>query len=357
MQIRLFASVLSFSWAVGASSAFAQVTPQSGEGERVSSPGGSASASGGVSVEQASDDQKRVAQESFLSGDKAFDIQDYQTAIEHFARSYATVASPNSRLMIARALLEIGRLDEAYDEYSGVIGDAEGNEDYETTGSTAKKEREALRHRLAWLTVKRGDVPEDSSLMIGGRERTTESLDEPIAVTPGRTAVKATTSDGAIAEAIVHLAAGRAAEVELKLGKTITVGDPPTQPKVAAPQVLSEENPEPSAGQQSSASLKPYAFAAGGVGLLGMAGFATFGTLSKSRYSSLEADCREGICPTSSQNDIDSGKQTQLLANISLGVGVAGVLTSGLLFILDGKKKRAVDVHVSEKSVMLTGAF
>src|SRR5690606_8216815 len=134
------------------------------------------------------------------------------------------VASPNSRLMIARCFLELGRLDEAYDELSGVSTDAEGKDDYQTTGAIAKKEREALRHRLAWLTVRMGDVPDGSVLMIGGRERTPESIEEPIAVTPGRTAVKATTSTGEVAEAEVHLAAGRFATVELRLGQTITVG-------------------------------------------------------------------------------------------------------------------------------------
>lgn len=356
MQSRVFASVLSLSWVLLASSAFAEDAPlqdASDARERTFARGVHA----GVEVETASGEQKQSAQETFLLGDKAFDIQDYPKALEYFSASYATVASPNSRLMIARCLLEIGRLDEAYDEYSGVMKDAEGNEDYDTTGATAKKEREALRHRLAWLTVKMGDVPVGSRLMIGGRERTTESLDEPIAVTPGKTAVKATTESGEIAEALVHLAAGRAADVELKLGETITVGEPPPPPTSAPKQEVQERQAEPPPAVERK-SLKPYAYIAGGVGLLGVAGFATFGTLSANRYSDLEEDCPGGICPSSSQEDIESGKQMQLFANVGLGVGVAGIATSVVLFVLDAKRKNSpVEVQVGYRSVVLRGAF
>ncbi len=312
----------------------------------------------GISVHRATDKQKKSAQELFLEGDKDFDVQNYEEALGHFTASYSTVASPNSRLMIARCLLEIGRLDEAYDEYSGVINDAKGNDDYETTASAARKEREALRHRLAWLSVKMGDVPAGSRLIIGGRERTAESLEEPIAVTPGQMAVRATTEDGRVAEATVHLAAGRAADVKLQLGQTITVGDPPPAKENAkarsVPERAETSAPPP---PPERANLKPYAYAAAGVGVLGLSGFAAFGILSANRYKALEDDCTDGICPPASQDDIDAGKQMQLLANIGLGVGVVGAAAAVTLFVLDGKKQRPVDVRVGYNNVMVRGAF
>lgn len=359
MQFRGVASLLSFSCALAATSALAEEAPRSEVRGRSSAQQTSAvlAVRSGVSMEGASEEQKRSAQDSFLLGDQAFDIQDYQEALGHFSDSYETVASPNSRLMIARCLLEIGRLDEAYEQYSGVMQDAEGNKDYETTGATAKKEREALRHRLAWLTVKMGDVPRGSSLTIGGRERTSSSLEEPIAVTPGRTAVKAMTPEGVKAEATVHLAAGRAADVVLQLGEAITVGEPPPRPRNAVESASLEQQSPSLPKVEKDAPLRPYAYATGGVGLLGVLGFATFGTLSKSRYSSLEEDCTQGVCPASSQRDIDSGKQMQRFANISLGVGAAGVFTSVLLFALDARKHRPVDVQVGYRNVMLRGTF
>lgn len=312
----------------------------------------------GVSVEQATDEEKNAAQELFLKGDEDFDVQDYERALEHFTASYSTVASPNSRLMIARCLLEIGRLDEAYDEYSGVMKDAKGNDDYETTGNTAQKEREALRHRLAWLNVKLGNVPEGSRLMVGGRERTSESLEEPIAVTPGKTAVKATTGDGQVAEATVHLAAGRTATVQMKLGETITVGDPPRNlEKVEKEPEEPQVKEQPSSPYAQRTSLKPYAYAAAGLGVLGFSGFAVLGTLSTNHYEALEEDCTDGICPASSQDDIDSGKQMQLFANVSLGVGIIGAAAAVTLFALDAKKNRSVDVQVGYQSLLVRGEF
>lgn len=313
----------------------------------------------GVSVEEASDEQKKRASEAFQAGDAAFDILKYAEALEHFRRSYEAVQSPNSRLMVARCLLEIGRLDEAYDEYSGVISDASESEDYEAAGKTAEKERAALLNRLAWLELDLKGVPKGAKVEIGGRPKETRDLKAPIALTPGLSVVTATTEDGKKAVAHVHVAAGRKATVVLVLGKTITVGTPPPpeeteEASAPEPEETEATSPQP---EQKRASLKPWAYVAGGVGLAGGGAFAAFGILSGSHYKNLEGACADGACPAESQDDIDKGKQYQLFANIGLGVGVAGVATSVLLFILDAKRQGPVEVNVGPSSVTIGGHF
>jgi hypothetical protein len=316
-----------------------------------------------VAPDEASDEQKKRAQDAFQAGDAAFDQLSYEAALGHFRDSYDAVASPNSRLMIARCLLELGRLDEAYDEFSGVAGDAEDNDAYEAAGVTAEKERAAVLNRLAWLTVELGDVPTGSRIDIGGRSRSPDSLSEPVALTPGHTKIEAVAPNGKVAKADIYVAAGRKAMVTLALGETVTVGTPPPpgEEEEEEPELEPVETTPPPTPpvQEEGANLKPWAFVAGGIGLAGGGAFAAFGILSTNHYNDLEDACAEdGSCPTDSQKDIDNGKQYQLFANIGLGVGIAGVATSALLFILDAKgKKGPVEVNVGYRSIELKGEF
>jgi hypothetical protein len=263
--------------------------------------------------------------------------------------------------MVARCLLEIGRLDEAYDEYSGVIADASESEAYEAAGKTAEKERAALLNRLGWMEIDLMSVPAGAKVEIAGRAKDRSDLKAPIALTPGLTVVTATEEDGKTAVAHVHVAAGRKATVVLVPGETIHVGTP-APPEEGEEGDATDENPKEVEATSieptyERASLKPWAYVAGGVGLAGGGAFAAFGILSGNHYQNLEGDCTEGACPTSSQDDIDKGKQYQLFANIGLGVGVAGVATSVLLFILDAKRQGPVKVNVGPNNVVIGGYF
>src|SRR3954447_22682897 len=88
------------------------------------------------------------AQEHFLAGQKAYEAKQYELALAEFRASYKAVASPNSRLYIARCLRWLDRLTEAYDEYTQVIlesADRLGSEKkYEATQKAASEERAAL---------------------------------------------------------------------------------------------------------------------------------------------------------------------------------------------------------------------
>ncbi len=318
----------------------------------------------GVSVEEASAEAKDQAQEAFLAGDRAFDVQNYEEALRHFRVSHEVVASPNSRLMVARCLLELGRLDESYDEYLGVLADAADDEDYVDTREAAKKEQDALLNRLAWVKLEWGGRAKHASLEVGGRTRSVKRMDRPIAVTPGTTRIVATSETGEEASATVHVAAGRTAHVSLSTGKHVTVGTPPAKPpsttvneKGSRPHVAAKAPHDVAVQDSGGGSLKPLAYVAGGVGLVGMATFGTFGYLSGRHYDALEDDCRDGRCPTASQDDIAAGKQGQLVANIGLGVGIAGLGTGIVLFLLDDDGERPVAVDVGHRSISVRGVF
>jgi hypothetical protein len=55
--------------------------------------------------------------------------------------------------------------------------------------------------------------------------------------------------------------------------------------------------------------------------------------MSNSDYSDLQSSCHPG-CPASKSSEIDNGKTNQLIANIGLGLGIAGVAAGATLFVL-----------------------
>ena len=99
-------------------------------------------------LDSATPEQKRAAQKMFEAGDELYEAGRFAEAAEAFRGSYGIVASPNSRLMLARALHQLGKLAEASVEYSGVAGEntaADGR--YSEARQAAEAERDALRDR------------------------------------------------------------------------------------------------------------------------------------------------------------------------------------------------------------------
>src|SRR4030095_6450156 len=81
-------------------------------------------AAGGVLPADASEQQKRSAQSAYKDGAGFLDEGDLERALEAYRRSYDTVASPNSHLMIARVLVLRGDLVAGYLELERVEDEA-----------------------------------------------------------------------------------------------------------------------------------------------------------------------------------------------------------------------------------------
>ncbi len=314
----------------------------------------------GVPVDDATIAQKSAAQEAFAVGDRAFDTQDYTSALKHFRKSLSIVNSPNSRLMVARSLLELDRLEEAYHEYERVLQHARNDPTYEQTHKTAQRERDALKSRLAWLTIDTGELPEEAVITVNGREISQSEQQGAIPLDPGKSVVHASTAEGKTATVEVHMAAGRQRTVTLEIGEKTVVGlRTPSAPHDGNGEELRSSTQTPNAQKPSSSRpLRPWAYVAGGVGLVGTGGFVTFGVLSERNYNRLLDSCNNGVCPQDSQSDIDRGKRYQLLANIGLGVGVVGVATGTLLFILEIDQDEApIQLHANANGLRLRGRF
>jgi hypothetical protein len=77
-------------------------------------------------------------------------------------------------------------------------------------------------------------------------------------------------------------------------------------------------------------ALSPWPLALGAIGVVGGAGFVYFGVRAKSGETDLE-----GCSPDCSQAHVDDVKRDYLWSNVSLGVGLAGLVGAGLWLLLD----------------------
>jgi hypothetical protein len=312
----------------------------------------------GVPVEDASEAQWRGAQKTFLAADELFDAKRYEEAISAYRASWEIVASPNTRLQVARCLRELGRVGEAYEELEGALADAERaaakEQKYARAAVAARSELGALRSQVALVIVRVESVPEGTVFTVGERRVQLADFARPVAAAAGKIQVVARMPGRGAVVRTLTVAGGGEGSVALDLSEE-KLGTASPTPAAEPPTVSSSASG--GATMTQSTSLRPYAFIAGGVGVVGLAGFAVFGAMNNSKFSGLEDRCNAGNCPADSQSDINEGRRLQTFANIGLAVGVVGLGTSATLFLLDTGGEAQARVGVAPGSVTVSGRF
>lgn len=304
----------------------------------------------------ADSDEKAGAQKTFEAGTKLYDAHRYKEALTALRASYQILASPNSHLMVARCLRELGSYKEAYREFSAVAAEArEKGDKYASAAQAAAEEGDEVKQKLGFVVVKISGTQAGAKVKVGGEAVDAQALGTPIPEDPATLVVTAEGTDGSTARAEVTLTAGSTETVELNLV-------PPSSGEAAPPPP--PEPPKVAVDTSSTGTpLRTWAYVAGGVGVAGFATFAIFGSMSNSKYNDLKAQCGNGgAC---SQGDIDSGKTDQTIANIGLGVGIVGLGVGTALFFLGGKKSDASEgqsasnlhVYLGARSVAVRGSF
>jgi hypothetical protein len=298
----------------------------------------------GVSPEEATAPQKKEAMRHFATGKHAAESKNWEEAQAELRASLEIVDSPNTRLLLARALRDGGDVGRAWIEYGRTTDDATRlaakDEHYTLTADAAKLERGELDAKLAFVTVTLAHAPADATLKVGGRIIAPDARSAPVVVPPGAVDVVLADADGKeLARKTVAVALGDKTPVILDAN--------PPAPETAAPAapVADDVPPRDTAGPDDAKveaapapggrdKLRPYAYVAGGAGAVGLIVFAVFGAMEKSTFSGLQSACPGNVCPPDKASDISNGKTQQVVANVALGVGIAGVAAGGTLFVL-----------------------
>lgn len=269
--------------------------------------------------------------ELFNSANKLFGEKKYDAALLLFRNVYQQSQSPNAHLMIGKCLLALNRLPEAYDELSATLREAgkraETEAKYADTRDAAATELAPLETKIGKIVITLVDAPAEANVRIGSREITKDKLGMPVAVTPGTVEI-----------AVEGLAQGLVTRrEEIKAGETKTIvlsNELKTPPKGS-----STDKPIPEA--TTGGVIRKVGFGVLGLGVVGMGLFAIGGIQSNAKFATLEKECGKTRCTDPKYADIvDSGKTLDLVANIGLGVGIAGVVAGTVMVIVGGPKPK-----------------
>ncbi len=323
----------------------------------LASPG--AAYADGAALDQATPKQLDDAKTQYKKAKKAFDKKNFEEALAGFRDSYGTVASPNSHLMVARTLVELGRTVEAYQEFDATAAEADAaakaDEKYAQTAQSARNEMNEVRKKLGMLKVIVADPSPGAKVSVGDAELPSSSWGKEVPKEPGKYVVTLTTPSGSKVQREVQLDAGGGASIDLAEASEATqAGEAPPTEESAAVELDSKKG-----------GGRTLAYVAGGIGVLGLATFGIFGAMNNSAFGKLEDRCTNGQCPPDLQDDRDSGETYQTVANVGLVVGVVGLAAGTVLFLTSKPSQEAttaargprVGVGVGPGSVTVAGSF
>lgn len=288
-----------------------------------------ASDAAGVSVEAASRSDLDSAKIPYQDGVKAMNAGQYEQAVAKFRESYNIVASPNSQLMLGRALMKLNRLMDAYRELEEAVKKATDlaatQAKYQKTAESAKREMEDLRGEIAFVTVIPG-----TEVILGGRKLSAADWGKPQPMMPGRTKVEIVASDGRTREKNIRLDPG--------MNKVLTADFSSSSSRVSSAQDKAKEEDEEREESSSSGGAAPLTsrrnlgYIVGGVGVVGVLGFAGTALYANATFGDPRDDCNEQGASTTkklcSKTDLGNAEAKGRMMGIGyamLGVGVIGL--------------------------------
>lgn len=330
----------------------------------------------GVAPDTATAEQQGTATEHYQRGVEHYKAGRFKEAAAAFELAYETVASPNAHMMMARAYRDAGDLARALEEFAATQREAAQLAvtlpKYAAAAESAEKELLELLPRAAALAIEIAGGGAGVVVTVGSRQVPAEVLPT-VGVAPGPHLVIARAGDGREVRKDVMVRKGERLRVVLDFDAPATApapegGSQPASPaEPAAPPPEDDDASRDAGPARSGRSLRPYAYVAGGVGALGLIGFAVFGSMASATYSELESGCPGGVCAPERQSDIDEGKSQQLIANVALGVGVLGLGAGVALWLLEprsaesgaasGRQRAGVRVYATPGALGVVGRF
>jgi hypothetical protein len=300
-------------------------------------------ASSAASAEPESSDPQAVesARFDFAEGTAHFQARRYENALKSFEHSFTLVESPNTQLMIARCLRELGRRADAVAAYTDAATEARkratrGETKYTQTADAAAAEEAQVRTQLGTLHV---HVARPAGAIVTVDKRTVSLSTEGDATLlhdPGLVSVAVRDNAGAEQRQAATVAAGTT--VQMDFSGAIT---PTTQPPLEPPP------PAPHPHQRTWAF--PAALVAGGVVVVAGGVFIGFGASSQSTYDTLRARCGDH-CGPADRATADGGKRAQTIANVGLGVSIVALVATAVFISLELTSEARSDRKSSRSS-------
>jgi hypothetical protein len=218
------------------------------------------------------------------------------------------------------------RLVDAYRQMRRTAEAAEARSSSEArfagTRDAAKRELDELRAQLVLVTVVLAEKPEGLDLELNGNPVSVSELSQAIPALPGALRLQAR------AEGFEPLTLERQTEAGQALSLAVALTPLGTKAK-AAPAVIPDRRPPV---KSSGPGLLIGGIASLSLGVAGWVMLGVTGTKANDLHDRVSAACGGTHCPDQShEDDIDEGELMDILANVGLGVGIAGTLAGGVL--------------------------
>jgi len=184
-----------------------------------SGPRASALVTPGPTPDKATDAAKKAALADYNSAQLALNLGKLEDALAKFRASYGAVASPNSRMMLARVLMKLGRSLEAHREAQAANEEAQllagANPKYKTTITSTRADLDELEAKLGLVNVSLPPGALEGALSVGGVSVELEAVGTWLPANPGRVKVAFVCAAGT-SEAEVEVPAGAKVSVALR---------------------------------------------------------------------------------------------------------------------------------------------
>ena len=313
----------------------------------------------GVSVLDANKNELNDAKVPYLDGVKYMNSKHYKEAVEKFRESYNIVASPNSRLMLGRALVKVNQPLDAYREFEETITQATElaakQPKYQKTADAARKELDDIKVELAFITVIPG-----TEVSIGGRKLSDADWGKPLPVMPGKVQVEITATDGRIRKKRLRLEPGitRVLTADLTSATYSGKGEVNDEDKDESAQ-KADESPASSASSGSGGlSRKTTGYVIGGVGAAGVLGFIGMTVAANAIYGDTKAKCNKGGANYCTRVAVDNGEgkgQYEGFGYASLAVGIVGLAAGAYLIFTDNSNSSSASATPPNKTTLQVG--
>jgi hypothetical protein len=278
----------------------------------------------------AAEPDANAGRRAFAEGSERMREGAYAEALELFVESNRALPSPNTTLLVARCLRELGRTEEAVERFEAAAVDAEarvraGEPKYQPAADSARTEGATLRANLGVLHVRLfGSKANEAEVEVEGRRHpvradgTADVLHQ-----PGNVTFRVLLPDGAQREGSATLTAGRWTSVDVSvIGLTMTTKPPAPPPPTTTPP-----------RESSNGWMVPVGIGAAAVGVVGLGSFAIFGVRSQSTFDDLHGRCAPG-CSGADREEADRGSREQTIANVSLVIGAVALGASITLAVI-----------------------
>lgn len=294
-------------------------------------------------------------------GQAALDAKNYPEAEKYFGAAYKTYPqAPTLALGLARAQSANGHVIASQETYRKIIREFDAkpglSAPFRAAVDSAKQEIDAVVARTAFVTLK--VEPENAAglkVTIDDAPMPNVSLGLKRPADPGTHKVKVSADGYKVSDTTFALADAQTGEHVVKLEKDDAAA------AVAPAQVTQPTSEPPTDPPKSKGNgQKTVGYVALGVGAAGLVVGGVTGFLALGKASDLDSACRDGKCPSSEKDNVDSYKTMGTISTIGFIVGVVGVGAGVTLLLTAPKSERTtafVSPYLGPGSAGLTGRF